>query len=157
MSIWKHLRAITVLPGMGIIVIPAIILYLTVPVKPGWSLLFPLCLASLLPGLCFIALGLLLMIKTISMFVSVGKGTLAPWDATSHLVVRGVYRRVRNPMISGVSCILLGEAALLMSLPLFFWFLVFALGNVIYMPLMEEPGLEERFGEEYLLSFLQKD
>lgn len=114
MSIWKHLRAIVVLPGMGIIVIPAIILYFTVPIKPGWSLPFPLCLASLLPGLCLIALGLLLMIKSISMFVSVGKGTLAPWDATSHLVVRGVYKRVRNPMITGVSCILLGEAALLM-------------------------------------------
>ncbi len=26
----------------------------------------------------------------------------APWDPTQRLVVRGVYRYVRNPMISGV-------------------------------------------------------
>jgi protein-S-isoprenylcysteine O-methyltransferase Ste14 len=79
----------------------------------------------------------------------VGKGTLAPWDPTSRLVVRGPYRHVRNPMISGVLGILLGEAVLLGSVPLLVWFgLVLAL-NAVYMPLVEEPGLRSRFGEDY--------
>ena len=44
---------------------------------------------------------------------------------------------------------LLGESALFGSLPLLVWFgAVFAL-NAIYFPLVEEPGLRERFGEDY--------
>jgi protein-S-isoprenylcysteine O-methyltransferase Ste14 len=90
------------------------------------------------------------MYQTIGLFVRVGEGTLAPWDPTQKLVVRGVYRHVRNPMISGVFCILLGEAILAGSLPLLDWFFFFLLVNLIYIPLLEEPGLARRFGEDYL-------
>ena len=51
----------------------------------------------------------------------------------------------RNPMISGVLCVLLGESVLTASLPLFHWFLVFAFVNAIYIPLSEEPGLVKCF------------
>ena len=90
------------------------------------------------------------MVATIRLFVTVGKGTLAPWEPTHKLVVQGVYRHVRNPMISGVILVLLGESVLTASLPLFCWFLVFAVINATYIPLLEEPGLVNRFGEEYL-------
>jgi protein-S-isoprenylcysteine O-methyltransferase Ste14 len=63
--------------------------------------------------------------------------------------VRGVYRHVRNPMISGVAFILLGELLASGSLRLLIWFLLFALANLIYIPLVEEPGLEHRFGQAY--------
>jgi protein-S-isoprenylcysteine O-methyltransferase Ste14 len=53
-------------------------------------------------------------------------------------------------MISGVFCILLGEGVLFGSKSLLIWFAVFAIGNLIYMPLFEEPGLERRFGEDYV-------
>jgi protein-S-isoprenylcysteine O-methyltransferase Ste14 len=53
-------------------------------------------------------------------------------------------------MISGVLCVLLGESVLTASLPLLRWFLVFAVVNATYIPLLEEPGLVKRFGEEYL-------
>ena len=36
---------------------------------------------------------------------------LVPWDPTRRLVVRGIYRHVRNPMITGVGAVLLDEAA----------------------------------------------
>jgi protein-S-isoprenylcysteine O-methyltransferase Ste14 len=65
-------------------------------------------------------------------------------------VVRGPYRHVRNPMISGVLFILAGEALVLGSLPLLIWFLAFFAANSVWMPLIEEPGLERRFGEEYI-------
>jgi protein-S-isoprenylcysteine O-methyltransferase Ste14 len=100
-------------------------------------------------GMICIGVGLLLMVATIRLFVTVGQGTLAPWDPPQHLVVRGVYRHVRNPMISGVLFVLLGEALLTASQPLFGWFLIFALINAIYIPLLEEPGLVHRFGDEY--------
>jgi len=95
-------------------------------------------------------LGLWLMVQTIRLFVLVGDGTLAPWDPTQRLVVRGVYRHVRNPMISGVLFILLGEAVFLGSMALFYWFLAAAVVNLIYIPLFEEPGLEDRFGQDYV-------
>jgi protein-S-isoprenylcysteine O-methyltransferase Ste14 len=90
------------------------------------------------------------MVATIRLFVTVGKGTLAPWDPTQRLVVRGVYRHVRNPMISGMFFILLGEAVLAVSLPLLVWFAVFVVVNALYIPLAEEPGLVKQFDDDYL-------
>lgn len=89
------------------------------------------------------------MAWTIRLFVSQGRGTLAPWDPTSRLVVAGPYRHVRNPMISGVLCVLLGEAALFGSAPLVLWFGIVLGVNAVYMPLVEEPGLVRRFGADY--------
>src|SRR6267378_5541605 len=50
-------------------------------------------------------------------FFSTGQGTLAPVDPPKYLVVRGLYRYVRNPMYVSVVAILLGEAIFFMSLP----------------------------------------
>jgi protein-S-isoprenylcysteine O-methyltransferase Ste14 len=132
------------------LVIPAAILYLTGAVNIGWGLSPPLNWLPPLLGCLLIGLGLLLMYQTISLFASVGEGTLAPWDPPRNLVVRGVYRHVRNPMISGVLFILLGEATLLDSLPLLVWFLIFFAVNATYIPLLEERQLTRRFGGEYL-------
>lgn len=98
----------------------------------------------------FFVIGLVLFYKTVSLFATVGEGTLAPWDPPRKFVARGIYRHVRNPMISGVLAILLGEAILLGSLALFVWFVVFFLMNAIYIPLSEEPGLVQRFGNDYV-------
>jgi protein-S-isoprenylcysteine O-methyltransferase Ste14 len=95
------------------------------------------------------AVGLSLMGATIGLFVRVGRGTLAPWSPTRRLVVQGPYRWVRNPMISGVLFVLLGETLLFRSPALLAWWAFFFLGNAIYLPLSEEPGLEARFGEDY--------
>jgi protein-S-isoprenylcysteine O-methyltransferase Ste14 len=100
-------------------------------------------------GILCVCLGLLLMVATIRLFMTVGNGTLAPWEPPQKLVVRGVYRYVRNPMISGVLFVLLGESLLTASLPLFYVFLAAVIINAIYIPLSEEPGLVKRFGDEY--------
>ena len=57
-------------------------------------------------------------------------------------------------MIAGVFFVLLGETVLAASLPLFIWFLFFVVGNALYIPLAEEPGLVKRFGADYL-TFMQ--
>src|SRR6185295_13856231 len=80
---------------------------------------------------------------------SEGHGTLAPWDPPRALVVRGPYRFVRNPMISGVVFALFAEALVLLSRPHAVWAAAFGLLNLIYIPLIEEPQLERRFGEPY--------
>jgi protein-S-isoprenylcysteine O-methyltransferase Ste14 len=100
-------------------------------------------------GVGLLAIGVVLFLASLGRFVSEGKGTLAPWDPPRRLVVRGPYRYVRNPMISGVVIVLFGEAALLLSRPHFLWALVFLGLNAVYIPLLEEPLLAERFGADY--------
>jgi protein-S-isoprenylcysteine O-methyltransferase Ste14 len=140
-SLWPHLRAIGLLPVTVTGVVPALILWQSGAELAAWPL------AAL--GVVLIALGVALLTWTVALFARVGKGTLAPWDPTSRLVVAGPYRHVRNPMISGVLAVLLGEAALFGSRPLLIWFGIVLALNAVYFPLVEEPGLRERFGEDY--------
>ena len=93
--------------------------------------------------------GLLLFGASLRRFATEGEGTLAPWDPPRRLVVRGPYRYVRNPMISGVVMVLFGEAALLLSPAHLDWALIFLGINALYIPLLEEPLLALRFGEAY--------
>ncbi|MDH3675189.1 MAG: isoprenylcysteine carboxylmethyltransferase family protein [Anaerolineae bacterium] len=151
MNIWRHLRAILILPVMVTLVIPAGLIFLTGQFAVGWGLTFPLSLVPAIVGCALIGPGLALLIKTASQFAAIGRGTLAPWDPTQALVVEGVYRHVRNPMISGVLSVLLGEAVLLGSWPLLGWFLLFFLLNGLYIPLVEEPALIDRFDGDYLV------
>ena len=151
MSNWRQWRAILALPGVVLVGVPALILWRTHSLRPGWGWPFPWPLVPILAGLTLVGLGLRLMAQTIRLFMTIGRGTLAPWDAPRRLVVRGPYRHVRNPMISGVLAVLLGEALLLGSRPLLVWFLIALVVNLVYIPLLEEPGLEARFGDAYRL------
>jgi protein-S-isoprenylcysteine O-methyltransferase Ste14 len=101
-------------------------------------------------GLLLILSGLIVMGFTISSFIRIGKGTLAPWSPTKKLVIKGLYRYVRNPMILGVLSVLLGEALSLWSRNILIWAVSFFFINTIYFIISEEPALEKRFGEEYL-------
>src|SRR5262249_44443651 len=82
-------------------------------------------------------------------FATDGEGTLAPWDPPRRFVVRGPYRFVRNPMISGVILLLFGEALVLMSAPHTVWAASFLVLNLVWIPIVEEPQLERRFGAPY--------
>jgi protein-S-isoprenylcysteine O-methyltransferase Ste14 len=134
----KHLRAIVLLPGMATIVVPALLVR-----DPAFT---PV---GAVAGAALIAAGLWLFVGTVRLLARVGEGTLAPWDPTSRLVGLGPYEHVRNPMITGVFLILLGEAALFGSWAVLAWAGVFALANALWIPLVEEPGLVQRFGADY--------
>jgi protein-S-isoprenylcysteine O-methyltransferase Ste14 len=136
----RHLLAIVILPGSVTLLVPALILN-------GDTDLAPWPLAAL--GVALLAIGLGLFVWTVALFAGFGRGTLAPWDPPTKLVVRGPYRLVRNPMISAVLFVLLGEAALFGSPALLGWAgVVFAI-NATYFPLVEEPMLRDRFGADY--------
>lgn len=100
-------------------------------------------------ALCIIAVGVLLEIACVYEFARSGRGTLSPVDPPKRLVVRGLYRYVRNPMYLAVTLILLGEA-LLISSPglLLYWAVFFGFVNVFVMA-YEEPWLRRTFGAEY--------
>jgi protein-S-isoprenylcysteine O-methyltransferase Ste14 len=146
---WRHLRAIVLLPFSASVVVPAVLLLTGARAEPGWGLPAAAAWIPVAVGAGLIALGLALMYRTILLFARVGRGTLAPWDPTERLVVEGPYRHVRNPMISGAMAILLGEGLLIGSPAVGVWFGAFVLANSLWMPLVEEPGLRRRFGQDY--------
>src|SRR5205814_7877111 len=96
-------------------------------------------------GALLAAAGLTMLAWTVSLFIRIGRGTLAPWDPTRKLVVLGPYARVRNPMISGVFTIICGEAIVLASRSLAGWAALFFAINHLYFIVSEEPGLLQRF------------
>jgi protein-S-isoprenylcysteine O-methyltransferase Ste14 len=98
-------------------------------------------------GFAVLGAGLALFVACVFYFWTRGRGTLAPWDPPRQFVAAGPYRFVRNPMISGVIFVLAGEACVWRSRPLAEWAALFALINLIYIPLIEEPMLAARFGE----------
>lgn len=82
-------------------------------------------------------------------FTFAGRGTPAPIDPPKELVVRGLYRYVRNPMYVGILSILLGEALLFASRRLFAYAAVAFVFFFLLVVLYEEPMLREKFGESY--------
>ena len=143
----RHLVAIAALPFVMTVVIPVWLArrdHVGLSVAPT----VPLMLVQLV-GLVLILVGIALFASTLRRFATEGKGTLAPWDPPRKLVVHGPYRYVRNPMISGVLIVILGEALVLLSKSHFWWFVTFFAINAVYIPLLEEPLLQSRFGDSY--------
>ena len=103
------LRAIVLLPGAMTVLLPAVLIYAQGGPVIGFGLAAPLDALVVVAGAALVTVGLGLFYRTVSLFAAVGRGTLAPWDPTRRLVVRGPYRHVRNPMITGVLSVLLGE------------------------------------------------
>ncbi len=145
---WRILKAVLILPGTALVLIPGLVLWLSQDSR------FAASVASWTApwfwlGIAAIAAGLALAVSTVRLFITVGQGTPAPWDPPRAFVVRGPYCHVRNPMITGATLIIAGEALLLRSWPLGLWAVAFLLINCIYFPVFEEPVLERRFGDAY--------
>ena len=143
----RHLLSILLLPTMVAIVVPRWILLSFAATDTRWT-----GFISALPrtlGVLLMLAGVSLIAWCISLFARVGKGTLAPWDPTSKLVAVGPYRHTRNPMITGVVTTLVGEALLTGSRWVGLWALAVFTINHVYFLAIEEPGLEQRFGESY--------
>lgn len=149
MNLLRHLLSILALPTTVAVVVPYLLVSSPRFGALRWTAPPPLAAVSAAAGVLTIGAGLALVFVTVRHFATVGRGTLAPWDPPARLVVAGVYRHVRNPMITGVGLVLLGEALALRSPAVLAWGGVFALLNATYIPLVEERGLERRFGESY--------
>jgi protein-S-isoprenylcysteine O-methyltransferase Ste14 len=82
-------------------------------------------------------------------FATFGRGTPAPIDPPKKLVVRGLYRFVRNPMYVGVICALLGWSALYSDRRLLYYAACLGACFHLFVVLYEERKLRRRFGREY--------
>lgn len=100
-------------------------------------------------GLLPLGAGAAVLLRCIWDFAVAGRGTLAPVDPPKELVVRGLYRYVRNPMYVGVLWILLGEAWLFVSPGMLIYATVFFAWVHGFVVFYEEPTLRRKFGESY--------
>ena len=82
-------------------------------------------------------------------FATFGRGTPAPIDAPKRLVVRGLYRRTRNPMYVGVLTVISGWVALYRTGALAAYAVLVATAFHLFVVHHEEPHLRRLFGDEY--------
>jgi protein-S-isoprenylcysteine O-methyltransferase Ste14 len=148
---WRHVLSFLLAPVTMTLVIPTLIVVSSDTRPPDLD--SPLGIALTTTGGLLIAGGVAMLFWTVYLFDRVGKGTLGVGEVMGqpvNLVVNGPYRHVRNPMISGVLAILLGEAAVVGSGWLLLWFATFFVGLATFIQLWEEPHLATRFGDEYV-------
>jgi protein-S-isoprenylcysteine O-methyltransferase Ste14 len=132
-----------------------------------WTLLLPGFFAGYLPwryfglgeaepsgaagvlGVVFIAVGIALLAACVFEFARSGRGTLSPVDPPRRLVVRGLYRYVRNPMYLSLTLIVLGEVLLTRSGALAVYWAIWFLCVNLFVLTYEEPTLRRQFGASY--------
>lgn len=79
-------------------------------------------------------------------------GDLLPSDQSTQLVTSGVYRFSRNPMLFGYLLCLIAQGIIMNSVTTVFFIPTIFIGLwSIWLKVREEPGLETRFGETYMI------
>lgn len=97
-----------------------------------------------------LAIGLFLNLWSTLHFIK-AKGTPVRFNPPPKLVTTGPYAHVRNPQGISWFIIFFGLGFLLRSISLVFIFTpLFVLVSVFNLKRIEEPGLENRFGKEYI-------
>jgi protein-S-isoprenylcysteine O-methyltransferase Ste14 len=105
---------------------------------------------STIIALVFMVAGWLFANWTVKVQFSLGRGTPIPIMATQKLVVQRPYTYCRNPMTLGTTAFYLGVAIWTGSLSALILALIYPVIILIYIKLVEEKELEQRFGLEYL-------
>lgn len=137
----RSLLYAVVIPGTVAVLMPVLIGGgLAMPAPWEWSHLV---------AVTALAAGAAILAACVVDFARRGRGTLAPFDPPTRLVVRGLYRFVRNPMYLGAVTANLGWALWFRSGTL----VAYALGVWVlhhgFVRLYEEPALRARFGDDY--------
>lgn len=126
------------------IAFPAGILYLT-----GTDLWPPPSGFTRILGVAIILGAHAALTQPVLAFIVEGRGTHAPLAPPRHMVLSGLYTRVRNPMYLTYVAIAIGEAVLYRSTALVAYAaFLFGLAHW-YVVRFEEKALRERFGAEY--------
>ncbi len=90
-----------------------------------------------------------LIVAAESVFLPIGRATGGPWDPTQHLVARGIYRWMRNPIYVGAG-LLLFSVALFRASPTYLALAILFIPAIhLFVVYVEEPVTERRFGASY--------
>ncbi|HKV28809.1 MAG TPA: isoprenylcysteine carboxylmethyltransferase family protein [Candidatus Acidoferrales bacterium] len=100
-------------------------------------------------GVLLIAGGIFVLLDSFGRFALQGIGTPAPVFPTRHLVIKGFYQYVRNPMYVAVVSLILGQALLLGDIHILEYAIFAWLASFLFVLIYEEPALRRTFGAEY--------
>jgi protein-S-isoprenylcysteine O-methyltransferase Ste14 len=100
-------------------------------------------------GWALVAAGAAVLIGAFVQFVVVGVGTPAPVAPTERLVVRGLYRYVRNPMYLAVLAVIIGQALTLGRPVLLLYAAAVGATVAAFVHWYEQPTLARRYGAQY--------
>ena len=100
-------------------------------------------------ALLLLTVGVAIYVWCVWDFATLGRGTPAPIDAPTRLVVRGLYRYMRNPMYVGVLTVILGLTVLYHAAMVFLYAICVSVFIHLFIVLYEEPHLARLFGAEY--------
>jgi protein-S-isoprenylcysteine O-methyltransferase Ste14 len=136
----KNLLFTILVPGTVAVYIPLLI------TRGKVISMIPIYLAI---GCIYLAIGICIYSWTVWDFATLGRGTPMPIDPPKRLVVKGMYRYMRNPMYLGVVLIILGWAGLFAEWRLLIYALAVVIVIHLFVVLYEEPRLQELFGDDY--------
>jgi protein-S-isoprenylcysteine O-methyltransferase Ste14 len=142
MALFKTFIFTVLVPGTVTVLIPYWLLTSSraAPLNPGVFRYF---------GILVMTVGVAIYLWCAWDFSLAGRGTPAPIDPPKDLVVRGLYRHVRNPMYVGILSILVGEAIFFASTPLFQYAAIAFTFFFLFVLVFEEPMLKHKFGQSY--------
>ena len=101
-------------------------------------------------GILFTVIGALIYLWCAYDFVFIGRGTPAPFAPPKTLVIRGLYKLVRNPMYIGLLLAIIGQGFIYGSPLLFLYALLVFIMFHSFVVLYEEPVLRKMFGYDYM-------
>lgn len=102
-----------------------------------------------LAGAVLTGAGAAVLLGAFAQFAIQGRGTPAPPAPTEQLVVRGLYRYVRNPMYLAVLAVITGQAMLLSRPVLLGYAAAVAAAVITFVYGYEQPTLARRYGAQY--------
>ncbi|GHC43162.1 methyltransferase family protein [Roseibacillus persicicus] len=147
-----HLGRRTTLISLGFALLALVLIPLAAHVGSWATLLDKLTSQPPINQVCAAILATLLSIPPILAvreFVLIGRGTPVPMDAPERLVTTGIYRRIRNPMQTGITLLLFLEALYFFNPWIAFSaisILVYSLGFARWS---EDSDLSRRFGKDW--------
>ncbi len=134
-------------------ILPPTYFYLSLLAMIGLHFLFPILKIIPSPwnaiGVIFLAAGVILSLLGDGIFHKVGT-TIKPYEESTTLVTKGVFRLSRNPMYLGFALLLAGAAFLMGSLTPFLVILLFIILIQSLFIAVEEKMLTAKFGQAYL-------
>jgi len=110
----------------------------------------PSSLVTDILGYILLVLGASIYLWCVYDFTFIGRGTPAIFDPPKHLVIRGLYNYVRNPMYVGIITIVIGQMFIHGSPAVLFFAIALAILFSSFVVLYEEPHLRKKFGNDYI-------
>ncbi|MEW6092763.1 MAG: isoprenylcysteine carboxylmethyltransferase family protein [Chloroflexota bacterium] len=144
----NYLRILRV-ASLNIVLSVLVVAFVAFLLKIDRSWLSPLPVFTRIVAWPFLVGGVFLIVSAVLALLKHGGATGAPGDSTRKLVIAGPYQWIRNPIYAGGTLLLFGLAFYTRSLLLFLMTNVFMAGMHFVVSLIEEPGAEKRFGDEY--------